>query len=80
MMLNIKDVLTLDDNNKYIVMSSATYENKNYYYLLDVNNNKNAMICYEENDELIKTEINKLNEKILALLLKKMTLLAKELL
>ena len=31
MMLNIKDVLTLDDNNKYIVMSSATYENKNYY-------------------------------------------------
>ena len=56
MIINIKDTLTLDDNNEYVVISKTNYENKNYYYLLDKNNNENLKFCYEDNDELV--EIN----------------------
>ena len=37
MIINIKDTLTLDDNNEYVVISKINYESKNYYYLLDKN-------------------------------------------
>ena len=33
-MIDIKDILTLDDNNKYIVVSKVNYEGKIYYYLI----------------------------------------------
>ena len=35
--MEIKDVLTLEDNNKYVVASKINYEGKEYYYLVDIN-------------------------------------------
>ena len=56
MTINIKDTLTLDDNNEYVVISKVNYESKNYYYLLDKNN-----------EELVEIEDKKLTTKLLPL-------------
>ena len=54
MIINIKDILTLDDNNEYVVISKVKHNNKDYYYLIDKNNNKNIKFCYGDNDELVE--------------------------
>ena len=67
MIINIKDTITLDDNNEYVVVSKAIYDNKNYYYLLDKNNNDNFKFCYEDNDELVEIDDKELTTKLLPL-------------
>ncbi len=67
MIINIKDILTLDDNNEYVVISKINYDNKNYYYLLDKNSNDNPKFCYEDNDELVETDDKDLTTKLLPL-------------
>lgn len=69
MIINIKDTLTLDDNNEYVVVSKVNYEKKNYYYLLDKNDNTNFKFCYEDKDDLVEIDDNKLNTKLLPLFL-----------
>lgn len=66
MIINIKDTLTLDDNNEYVVISKLNYDNKKYYYLLDKNNN-NPKFCYEDNDELVEIDDKDLTTKLLPL-------------
>lgn len=70
MIIDIKDVLTLDDNNDYVVISKTIYENKTYYYLVDNNNNSNLKFCYEKNDSLVELEDKELTTKLLPLFLK----------
>lgn len=70
MIIDIKDVLTLDDKNDYVVISKTIYENKTYYYLVDNNNNSNLKFCYEENDSLVELEDKELTTKLLPLFLK----------
>ncbi len=65
MIINIKDILTLDDNNEYVVISKVKHNNKDYYYLIDKNNNKNIKFCYGDNDELVEIE----NKELITLLL-----------
>lgn len=36
--MNKKDLLTLGDNNQYALVSKVTFENKDYVYLVDINN------------------------------------------
>ena len=67
MIINIKDTLTLDDNNEYVVISKINYDNKNYYYLLDKNNTGNPKFCYEDNDELVEINDRDLTAKLLPL-------------
>ncbi len=67
MTINIKDTLTLDDNNEYVVISKINYESKNYYYLLDKNNEENFKFCYEDNEELVEIEDKNLTTKLLPL-------------
>ena len=69
MTINIKDTLTLDDDNEYVVVSKITYENKNYYYLLDKNNTTNVMFCYEDNGDLVELNDKELTTKLLPLFL-----------
>lgn len=45
MNLNIKDLVTLEDNIEYLVCSIAHYEGFDYTYLIDINNNENIKIC-----------------------------------
>lgn len=70
MIIDIKDVLTLDDNNEYVVISKINYDNKNYYYLLDKNNSSNIKFCYQDNDELVQLNDKKLVTKLLPLFIK----------
>lgn len=51
--INKKDVLTLGDNNKYVVVSKISFENRFYYYLADINEEKNLMFCYEDNGDMV---------------------------
>ena len=70
MTIDIKDIITLDDNKKYVVTSKTSYENKDYYLLLDKDEKSEYLICYLENNELIETEDKDLNTKLLELFLK----------
>lgn len=70
MIIKIKDILTLDDNNEYVVISKIKHENKNYYYLLDRNNLKNVKFCYEDNEELVEINDKELITKLLPLFVK----------
>ena len=56
MEINIKDVITLEDDKDYVVVSKITKNNKVFYYLIDKDNTDNLMICYENDNTL--TEIN----------------------
>ncbi len=64
-MIEIKDIITLNDNNEYGVVSKITKDNTIYYYLVDINNNSNIKFCYEDktNDILELVEIN--DEKLI---------------
>lgn len=72
MELNIKDIVTLDDNNEYVVVSKTNYENKTYYYLIDKNNNTNIKFCYEDAGDLVEFDDKELATKLLPLFLKEM--------
>ena len=68
-MIDIKDILTLDDKNDYVVVSKINYENKTYYYLIDINTNNNLKFCYEDNNELVEIEDKELTTKLLPMFL-----------
>ena len=70
MNIDISNVITLDDKNKYIVLSKINFENKTYYYLMDINNNTNIMICYEDKDELVMLNNSETVKRIMPLFLK----------
>lgn len=67
MTINIKDVITLDDDNEYVVVSKVNYENKTYYYLVDKNNDGNLKFCYEDKEELVEFFDKELTTKLLPL-------------
>ena len=64
---DIRDILTLDDHNDYVIVSKVNYENKFYYYLVDIHNPENLKFCCEDNDKLVEVTDKKLNTKLLAL-------------
>lgn len=67
MNINIKDILSLDDNNEYVVVSKIYYNGKDYLYLVDIDNNENLKICYFDGDELIENNNKDLNTELLPL-------------
>jgi len=67
MNINIKDILTLSDDNRYVVISKAQYENKQYLYLIDINNNENMKFCYIDNYEIVESNNKELNTKLIPL-------------
>lgn len=69
MTINIKDILTLDDDNEYVVVSKVNYENKNYCYLID-KKNLNVKFCYEDKEELVEIEDKELVTKLLPMFVK----------
>jgi hypothetical protein len=56
MNINIKDVLTLSDENKYCVVSKTEYQGKMYYYLIDLNDSGNIKFCFQNQNELTEVE------------------------
>lgn len=54
MNIEIEDILTLDDDKNYIVVSKANIENINYYYLVQDSDTPTTIFCYEDKDELVE--------------------------
>ena len=69
MNIDIKDVITLSDNNEYGVVSKTIYDNKIYYYLVDINDNSNIKFLFEEGNKLLELEDEKLIQSIIPKLL-----------
>ena len=67
--MEIRDVITLNDNNKYVIISKIEYEKNKYYYLVDINNAENLLFCYEDEGDLVKLNDAELIKKILPLFL-----------
>lgn len=53
MNIEIEDVLTLDDDKDYVVVSKTNVDDINYYYLIEDSDNPSVMFCYEDKDELV---------------------------
>lgn len=68
--IDIKDVITLEDNIKYVVSSKINHENVTYYFLIDMNNYSNIKICYEDIGELVEIEDGVLIQEILPMFYK----------
>lgn len=65
--IDIRDIITLDDINRYLVASKTFYEGKKYYYLVNLNNSKDILFCYEDEDDLIELYDNELIQKLVPL-------------
>lgn len=53
MEIEYQDIITLSDENKYLVASKVDYNNSKYIYLVDINDNKNLKFAEIENDGVI---------------------------
>ena len=64
-----KDVLTLDDDHEYVVVSKINYDNKTYYYLADLNDFSNLKFCYQDIslDELVEIKNGAMIQKLIPL-------------
>lgn len=72
MNIDIKDIITLDGKEKYIVASKANYKNKKYYLLVNQNNMHDVKFCYEkgENNALLESDDINTNQALIPLFLK----------
>lgn len=48
MNIDIKDKITLNDRNVYVVVGKVDYQGKIYYYLIEANQHSTFKICYEK--------------------------------
>lgn len=48
--IEFKDIITLDDNKKYVVASKINYENKDYIYIIDISDYSNIKVAEVKND------------------------------
>ncbi len=69
MNIDVKDKITLDDGNEYIVASKVVYQNKNYYYLIEANSHSSLKICYEKEGTniLVDSEDKDINTALIPL-------------
>ena len=74
--MDIKDIITLSDENKYVVASKVHYNNKAWLCLVGIRDNKNIKYCYLDNDEIVVVKKETIND---TLLLKMMNSMLKEL-
>lgn len=55
-MIEITNLVTLSDDNQYVVISKIIYNNVPCYYMVDINNNENFKFLYQDNDELVEID------------------------
>ena len=68
MTINKKDLLTLDDGNEYVVVSKVSYKNREYYYIVNINDNSVIKFCYLDRDQLVELNDGTLVKELLPLL------------
>ncbi len=64
-MLEAGTVLDLDDNNSYAVISNVEYNNKEYLYLVDLNDNSNMMFVEKIGNEIVPINDTKLAKNLI---------------
>lgn len=64
-MIDVKDVLTLEDDKKYVVVSKIDYENKVYFYLVGVEEITDVKFGYIDNNEFVEINDKELVTKLL---------------
>lgn len=64
-MIDVKDVLTLEDDKKYVVVSKIDYENKVYFYLVGVEEITDVKFGYLDNDDFVEINDKELVTKLL---------------
>jgi len=71
MKIEIKDTVTLSDDNSYVVVSKTSHQGNVYYYLIDKDNNENLKFCVEklENKSLAEIQDTNLIQQLLPLFL-----------
>lgn len=57
-MLSQGEILTLNDNNKYVVVKSKSYNNENFIYLIQENDYTNVMFCKLTSDNQLEEVID----------------------
>ena len=65
MNLNIKDVIKLEDNIEYVIVSTTVYEDIKYYYLIGLDSDDNIKFGYIEDDSFVEVEDQSLIRKLL---------------
>lgn len=56
MKIDLYDLITLDNNKKYVVGSIINHNNVDYYLLCDELNPKQYMFCYLKENKLVKVK------------------------
>lgn len=70
MNIEIEDVLTLDDDKDYVVVSKAIIDDINYYYLIEDSDKPKMLFCYEDKEELVDITDSEKIKKIIPYLYK----------
>ena len=66
-MIELTNLVTLDDDNEYVVAAKTNYENRVYYFFVDINDNKNIKFLYEDGEELVEVDDGKIIEELVPL-------------
>lgn len=56
MNIDEKDIITLSNDVKYIVVKKTIYNDKFYYYIAEIDNPVEVKFLYEDNNELVEIE------------------------
>lgn len=65
MKIEYQDIITLDDNNKYVVASKVNYNDSTYVYLVDINDNTNLKFAEIENNNTLSELDSIKDEKLI---------------
>ncbi|MDD2445640.1 MAG: hypothetical protein PHX09_02385 [Clostridia bacterium] len=65
--IKVEDVITLNDNNKYVIVSKVVFEKNTYLYIVDINNNSKFKIVELNKDKLLDIKEKKLVQKLITL-------------
>ena len=69
MSIELKDILTLDNNKEYVVLSKTFYNNVEYYYLMELKNRDEIKFCYLDGEDLVESLDKELNTVLLQMCL-----------
>jgi hypothetical protein len=56
--MNQGQILTLDDNNEYVVVKTKKYENEDYVYLIQEDDYTNIMFCKLTSESKLKEVVD----------------------
>lgn len=68
-MLEFGDIITLENDKKYLVASTCNYNSKFYVYLVNIENNIECILASLQDDDLEQVTDNELFTKIMPLII-----------